>query len=81
LKRILGNDIIIDDRIDQTVGKRLLDAKRLGIPYIAVLGKSVINLPNPAIELHDVNNSHVQMLPENDIFNFLYDAKSRLALL
>lgn len=80
LKRTYDNDFIIDDRVDQTVGKRLLDAKRLGIPFIAVFGKSVSSLPQPLIEVHDVNAGTVQMILEKDIFNFFYDIKSSLAI-
>lgn len=76
-QEILGNDVIIDDRLEQTVGKRLLDAKKLGIPYVAVFGKSVLTdgAAPGMIELQDVNNATVHKLFYKDAINFIYDAK------
>lgn len=43
--------MILDDRSSLTVGKKLLEAKRTGYPYIVVVGKkSVLDLP--MFELH-----------------------------
>lgn len=76
MHELLGNDVIIDDRLDQTVGKRLLDTKKLGIPYVAVFGKSLItDSGTPLIELQDTNNGTVQTLSYREAVNFIYDAK------
>ncbi|CAD7014272.1 probable proline--tRNA ligase, mitochondrial [Ceratitis capitata] len=44
-------DILIDDRSYLTIGKRLLDSKRMGYPIIVVIGGTAAN-PTPKIELH-----------------------------
>jgi prolyl-tRNA synthetase len=80
MQEMLGNDLIVDDRLDQTVGKRLLEAKKLGIPYIAVFGKSLLNELHPFIELQDVNSGQVHSLNNKDIVKFLYDAKAKATI-
>jgi len=46
-----SGDVILDDRSSLTVGKKLLEAKRTGYPYIVVVGKKAI-LDLPMFELH-----------------------------
>lgn len=46
-----SGDVILDDRSSLTVGKKLLEAKRTGYPYIVVVGKKSI-LDLPMFELH-----------------------------
>lgn len=38
-----NEDILIDDRSNLTIGKRLLTAKAIGIPIILVAGRNIIN--------------------------------------
>lgn len=40
----LRSDIIIDDRTNMTIGKRVQEASAIGIPYIIVVGSPVCNL-------------------------------------
>jgi len=51
LDKILPNDIIIDDRLKFTLGKKLYDAKRTGYPLILVIGKKSVR-QEPVLELH-----------------------------
>ncbi|XP_050401296.1 probable proline--tRNA ligase, mitochondrial isoform X1 [Patella vulgata] len=43
----LNREIVIDDRIHMTIGKRLYEAKRIGYPHIIIIGEKA--LENPAI--------------------------------
>jgi prolyl-tRNA synthetase len=47
------NDLIIDDRCNMTIGKRLFEARRTGYPFIVVIGKKAM-LPVPEFEVHHV---------------------------
>ena len=46
------NDIIVDDRLKLTVGKKLKEAKQTGYSHIVLFGKECILEENPVIELH-----------------------------
>jgi prolyl-tRNA synthetase len=46
------NDIIVDDRLNLTVGKKLKEAKQTGYSHIVLFGKECILEENPVIELH-----------------------------
>ena len=50
-------DTIIDDRIDLTIGRRIIDARRTGYPYLVIIGKKAIE-STPFFEIHDQNNSN-----------------------
>lgn len=39
--RNLRNEVVIDDRTQVTVGRRILQADRQGYPYIVVVGRQV----------------------------------------
>ncbi|XP_046475439.1 probable proline--tRNA ligase, mitochondrial [Neodiprion pinetum] len=48
-----GIDVILDDRTHFTIGKRMIDARRTGYPYIVVVGKRSTE-PRPMFEIHDL---------------------------
>ncbi|VDO33699.1 unnamed protein product [Onchocerca flexuosa] len=50
----LQNDIFIDDRLDNSIGKRLLAASNLGIPHILVIGNRTARslTSNPIVEYY-----------------------------
>lgn len=66
LSNISQDDILIDDRINQTIGKRLGEIKKLGIPRIIVLG-SKVNFECPLIEFHELNQNKMRELTIGDI--------------
>ena len=37
----LGGEVLLDDRIQLTIGRRLTQAKFLGLPHVVALGKKV----------------------------------------
>lgn len=48
-------DFIVDDRTNLTIGRRILDAKRTGYPYLIIIGKNSVQ-SSPLFEVHDLNN-------------------------
>lgn len=59
--QISHDDILIDDRTSHTIGKRLSEVKKLGIPRIIVLG-SKVTAENPLIEFHELNLNQTREL-------------------
>ncbi|KAK9897613.1 class II aaRS and biotin synthetase [Cystobasidium minutum MCA 4210] len=58
-------DAVIDDRFDQSFGKRIRDAELIGYPYVAVLGRDWEN--NKQVELHDRETGQTTSLSEADL--------------
>ncbi|XP_067677971.1 probable proline--tRNA ligase, mitochondrial [Haliotis asinina] len=55
----LSGEIIIDDRTHMTVGKRLYEARRLGYPYIVVIGKKALDTDAQYEVIHNLNKEPV----------------------
>lgn len=53
IRERFGEDVLVDDRSNLTVGKRLLTAKTIGIPFIVVAGKNIIDV-KPKFEVFDM---------------------------
>ncbi|KAH9522268.1 prolyl-tRNA synthetase 2-like protein, mitochondrial [Dermatophagoides farinae] len=53
IRNRFGEDILIDDRSNLTIGKRLLTAKTIGIPFILVAGRNIIDV-RPKFEMFDM---------------------------
>lgn len=66
----LGNDVVIDDRTSMTIGKRFLDMKKLGIPYILIIGTKSMD-ENPTIEVHSLKSNEIINLSVNDAISFI----------
>ena len=47
------NDLIIDNRYNMTIGRRLLEARRIGYPFIVVIGRKALQ-PVPEFEVHNI---------------------------
>lgn len=41
----LNGEVVIDDRLHMTIGKRLYEAKRIGYPHIVIVGKRALESP------------------------------------
>jgi prolyl-tRNA synthetase len=64
----LEDEILIDDRVQMTIGKRLMEMKKLGLSFIIVIGgKSVDSI----VEVHDINNNSMQEMNVSDAINFV----------
>lgn len=62
-------DVIIDDRVDQTIGRRLFDAKRTGYPYVIIIGKNAVE-KTPHFEIHDINESNPLLVTLEQLRDF-----------
>lgn len=49
-------DVIVDDRTNLTIGKRIIEARRSGYPYIVVVGKKSTE-SSPVFEILDLNKT------------------------
>ncbi|XP_011495532.1 PREDICTED: probable proline--tRNA ligase, mitochondrial [Ceratosolen solmsi marchali] len=63
-------DVIIDDRIKETIGKRFIEARKSGYPFVVVVGKNSLNSV-PLIEVHDIYNSSQFKLELNEVLQYL----------
>lgn len=67
----LKDDVAVDDRSNMTIGKRLMDMKKLGIPYIIVIGAKSVDENNPTVEVHNLNDNEVVNLSVSDAINYV----------
>lgn len=70
----LTDNVLIDDRLHMTIGKRLFDARRFGYPFIIAVGSAATQNP-PLFELHDLTNSTKYNFTQEKLFNYM---KSKL---
>lgn len=63
-------DVLLDDRGHMTIGKRLQEAKRLGIPFIIITGKKVLEA-TPQIEIHRLASDSVDFVTHKELFDLL----------
>lgn len=60
----LSSDVLIDDRTNTTIGKRLIDAKKTGYPIVIVIGLKA------SVEGGELFEIHNQMNETTSLFNF-----------
>lgn len=66
----LVNNILIDDRNTLTIGRRYLEARRVGYPYVVVIGKKATE--DPAIyEIYDINKNVQMNFNQNALLSYL----------
>lgn len=69
LTEIFGDDIVVDDRTQKTIGKRFIEAKKLGFPYVVIMGKKMTS--NPSVyELYESNTKEYKYYELNNLINF-----------
>lgn len=62
----------MDDRIKLTIGKRIIDARKCGFPFVIVVGKSCLK-SNPSLEVHNIYNASCDnIVVENIVIYFKY---------
>lgn len=66
----LEDNVVLDDRKHMTIGKRLLDAQRVGYPYIIIIGTRAKEDP-PIFELNDIEENKQLFLNESDLLIYL----------
>ncbi|XP_011301330.1 probable proline--tRNA ligase, mitochondrial [Fopius arisanus] len=68
-------DVIFDDRTHLTIGRRMLDARRTGYPYVVVVGRSAVQ-ETPLFEFHDVNEGEREDVSLDRLYNFFENSAS-----
>lgn len=63
-------DVIVDDRTNMTIGRRFLEAKRTGYPFVLVIGEKAAN-EVPLIECHDQTNESKVLLEPSALLQYL----------
>ncbi|NWU95369.1 SYPM protein, partial [Upupa epops] len=66
----LTGDLVLDDRTQLTIGKRLKDANKLGYPYVVIAGKRVCEDP-PVFEVWSQNTGEVLFLTREGVIELL----------
>lgn len=51
----LRGNILVDDRSQLTIGKRMMMAKRMGYPAVVVVGAKAMEEDHPEVEVHLIN--------------------------
>lgn len=73
----LNDSIVVDDRQSLTIGKRLLDAKKLGYPLIIIVGAKA-GEKEPKFEICVTNENITTHLNYNDLFCFINDYTKKI---
>lgn len=66
----LKDNTLIDDRTSFTIGRRYLDAKRVGYRYIIVINEKSFE-SDPLYEFTDTNENYRDNLTENQIIHYI----------
>lgn len=69
LPRLRG-EVVLDDRTQMTIGKRLKDAKRLGYPYVIVVGQAALE-ETPRYEVICQQTGETMFLSEDGLYDLL----------
>ncbi|KAL3276765.1 hypothetical protein HHI36_012132 [Cryptolaemus montrouzieri] len=69
-------DILVDDRTDLTIGRRNIQGKKMGYPFIIVLGNRIKEDP-VLFELHDVNGGIQVDLAFEDLLTYINEAYNK----
>lgn len=66
----LKNNIVLDDRTTLTIGRRLLDATRVGYRYIIVINEKSFESV-PLYEFNDRKNNYKDYLTQEQLIHYI----------
>ncbi|XP_061636288.1 probable proline--tRNA ligase, mitochondrial [Phyllopteryx taeniolatus] len=66
----LKGEVVLDDRTQMTIGKRLKDASRLGYPYVVVVGQGALE-DTPRFEVICQQTDETMFLSKDELFCLL----------
>ncbi|XP_053324988.1 probable proline--tRNA ligase, mitochondrial [Spea bombifrons] len=66
----LRGEIVLDDRNNLTIGKRVKEAQMMGYPFVVVVGRKALENP-PVFEVRSHNAGEVQFLSREGLIDFL----------
>lgn len=67
---MLKDEIVVDDRISTTIGKRLRESKKLGIPFVIIIGSGASE-DDPKLEVHHLNENFSSYMTVSEAINFV----------
>ncbi|KAK7873022.1 hypothetical protein R5R35_000320 [Gryllus longicercus] len=67
---VLADDIIVDDRLELTIGRRLRDTAQVGYPLAVVLGRQTMD-QEPLLEVHNFSSNQQVMLSVSDAVQYI----------
>lgn len=70
------NDVIIDDRTHMTIGKRLMEARRMGYPIVVVVGSKILD-PEPKFELISIEKDYQQIVNYDELLGGIHKIFSK----
>ena len=65
------NDVIIDDRTNLTIGRRLRDIQMAGFPYVIVFGRNLLDEDGPKVEVIDRLSNNTKLVNEEELLETL----------
>lgn len=69
--KALAGEVFVDDRLTMTIGKRVIEARKLGIPFIIVIGSKSGDVTEPKLEVHCLRTNDCTYLTPSDALNFI----------
>lgn len=66
----LENDVLLDDRTSLTIGRRFLDARKMGYRFIVVIGRKAVE-ETALFEITDVKLNSQLYLNETALVNYI----------
>ncbi|XP_059161008.1 probable proline--tRNA ligase, mitochondrial isoform X2 [Physella acuta] len=69
-QRHLRGEVVIDDRMTLTIGRRQVDADRMGYPYIIVVGVKALQSESE-FELIDINKGETHFMSREQLISFV----------
>lgn len=70
----MRDEVVLDDRDQLTIGKRLKEAGMMGYPYVIVAGKRALESP-PLFEVQNHRTGEVQYLSREGVLNFVQEVR------
>lgn len=70
LNVMFKDDVVVDDRTHMTIGKRFIEAKKLGFPFVIAMGKKITENP-PLYELYISNSKQTENYELSSLINYL----------
>lgn len=71
----LKGEVVLDDRTHMTIGKRLKDAKRLGYPYVVVVGQGALE-EHPVFEVICQKTEETMFLGKDGLMDLLHTVET-----
>lgn len=65
----LQDNVLLDDRCNLTIGRRLVDARRFGYPFVVIIGPKALE-ESPLFELKDLEKNEILFLNLHQLLDY-----------